>query len=391
MRFPLPRRDPFAPPPEYERLRAEEPVSKVTMLGGNQAWLVTRHQDVLQALSDPTLSVNRRQPGFPRFAPITEVQRKESFRDFRPPLNWMDPPEHARARRSVAADFTAAQARCLRARAEQIADESVDRMLAADGPVDLVQALSLPVPSRIICEILGVPYAGHEYFEMCTTRMLGRATPAAERTRAAHGIRAHLDAVVAAHEREPGEGLLGRLAASDGADHEEIVSMAFVLLVAGHVTTSNMISLGVLGLLTHPDQADAVLDRPAGAVDELLRYFTIVEAATSRTAIADTQVGGVPIRAGEGVVALGQTANRDPEVFRHPAVLNLSRDAGRHVSFGHGRHICLGRHLARMELEVVFGALLRRSPRLRLAIPADQVPVKWDANVYGLHQLPVTC
>lgn len=390
MRFPLPRPDPFHPPAEYERLRAERPVSRVRMLGGNDAWLVTRHSDMRTVLAEPRMSVDRRRPGFPRFAPITEAERQESYRGFRPPLNWMDPPAHTDARRSVAAEFAPSRMAALRPRAQEIVDECLDRMLAADGPVDLVHGLSMPVPLRIICELLGVPYRARDYFETATTRMFARDAPAAERTRAAHGVRARLDAAVSEQEREPTDTLLGRLIGAGGADHEAIVSMAFVLLVAGHTTTAGMISLGTLGLLDRPAQRDAVHDPASPAVEELLRYFTIVEAATSRTALEDVELGGVTIRKGEGVVGLGQTANRDPDVFEHPDVLDTTRDAHRHVSFGYGRHHCLGRHLALMELQVVYDTLFRRIPDLRLAVPLDQVPVKTDANVYGLHRLPVT-
>jgi cytochrome P450 len=255
----------------------------------------------------------------------------------------------------------------------------------------------MPFPSRVICELLGLPYAEHEYFESRTQTMMSRAAPAVERTRSAHEVRAFLDEVVTGKERHGTDDLLGRLIARQradgGVDHEAVVSMAFVMLVAGHVTTANMISLGALALLCHPDQRDKLIADPARlrpAVEELLRYLSIVEAATARTAVADTEVGGVPIRAGEGVVAVGLAANRDPEVFDHPDELDIDRDRRQHVAFGFGPHQCVGQNLARLELQVALGRLFARAPALRLAVPVAELSFKEDANIFGVHALPVT-
>ncbi len=392
--FPLRRVDPFSTPSLYEHLRSNQPVSRVQMVGGNTAWLVTRHEDVRRVLTDPRMSADRRHPGFPRFAAATEDERQASFRNFRPPLNWMDPPEHTVVRRSVLAEFSTARMEALRPRVEAVVEACLDRMATRRRPVDLVPALSLPVPSLVMCELLGVPYDRHDAFEERTTRMLSRSTPARERAACAHAIREFLDGVVRAKEASPpADDLLGRLLAAGELDHEAVVSMAFVLLVAGHATTANMISLGTLALLQHPDQLARIVADPSrtpAAVEELLRYCSIVEAATSRTALADVEIGGVTIRAGEGVVALGQTANHDPEVFADPDRLDVDRDARRHVAFGVGRHTCLGRDLARMELQIAFDGLFGRFPGLRLAVPAADLAVKDDANVYGLYELPVT-
>ena len=395
--FPLPRGCPFAPPPEYDRLRAARPVARVPMVGGGTAWLVSGHHEARRMLADPGMSADRRRAGFPRLAPVTGTQRRDSFRDFRAPLNWMDPPEHAAARRLVVDEFTARRVNLLRPRITGIVDECLDAMVAGPRPVDLVRALAYPVPSRIICELLGVPYARHEFFEGRTTLMLSRGTPAPERTRCAREIRAMLDGVVTGKERDPADDLLSRLITKlrgrGVEDHEFVVSMAFVLLVAGHVTTSNMISLSVLALLEHPRQLARMLTEPAripAAVEELLRYLTIVVAATARIAVDDIEIGGVRIRAGEGVVALIQAANRDPAAFDDPGALDIDRGARHHLAFGHGRHQCLGQNLARLELQVVLDRLFRRLPGLRVAVPVGQLPLKVDANVYGLYRLPVT-
>jgi cytochrome P450 len=395
--FPLRRECPFAPPPEYERLRSEHPVARVRMRGGNEAWVVTRHRDVRRLLGDPTTSVDRRRPGFPRFVPATEDQRQDSYRGFRTPLNWMDPPEHTAVRRSVRDEFGWRRIEPLRPRIQQIVDQCLDAMLAGPRPVDLVRALALPVPSSAICELLGVPYAEHDYFEVRAIRMLDRAVSAEDRTTAAHELRSFLDHVVTEKEHRPGDDLLSRLIgtqrATTGLDHESVVSMAFVLLVAGHVTTASVISLGTVALLENPGQLTSLRDDPSRmprAVEELLRYCSVVEAATARTALVDLEVGGVVIQAGEGVVAVGQTANHDPDRYAHPDELDIERGGRGHVAFGYGPHQCLGQNLARLELRVVFDTLLRRVPRLRLAGGIEEVRFNNDANIYGIHELPVT-
>jgi cytochrome P450 len=248
-----------------------------------------------------------------------------------------------------------------------------------------------------ICELLGVPYADHDYFEARAVRMLDRTVAAGDRAAAAREIRSFLDWVVAGKERVPGDDLLGRLVrrqrSAGGLDRESVVSMAFVLLVAGHVTTASVISLGTLALLDNPGQLALIRDDPSripAAVEELLRYCSVVEAATSRVVLADIEVGGVVIRAGEGVVAVGQTANHDPEVYARPDELDIERGGRGHVAFGFGRHLCLGQNLARLELSVVFDTLVRRVPGLRLAVDRDAVPFIADTNIHGIHELLVT-
>jgi cytochrome P450 len=171
------------------------------------------------------------------------------------------------------------------------------------------------------------------------------------------------------------------------------VSLAFLLLTAGHETTANMISLGVVGLLSHPEQLALVKADPGKtpmAVEELLRYFAIADGVTSRLATEDVQIGGVSIKAGEGVIVSSLSANWDPAVFKNPAELDVERGTRHHLTFGFGPHQCLGQNLARMELQIVFDTLFRRIPTLRLAVPVEDLPFKTDAVIYGAHELPVT-
>ncbi|MBB5158119.1 cytochrome P450 [Saccharopolyspora phatthalungensis] len=390
--YPKVRTCPFAHEPEYARLRAEAPITKVPMAGGGTAWLVTRHDLVRQVLGDPRMSSDRRRPGFPRLSanqrPIPSVA---------PLLVGMDPPEHTEARRAVLAEFTVRRIEKMRPRIQQIVDGCIDDMLAETGPVDLVRALSLPVPSLVICELLGVPYADHDFFQERSSLMLRKSTPVEQRAHAVEELQSYLDRLVTGKEREITDDLLGRQIRKQReigeVDHHALVALAFLLLIAGHETTANMISLGTLALLVNPQLLAEIVADPTktpSAVEELLRYFTIVEAATSRVALEDVEIGGVLIRAGEGVVALGTSANRDPDAFDQPEEIDINRSARRHVAFGFGPHQCLGQNLARLELQIVFDTLFRRLPGLRLDAAIDDLPFKSDANVYGIYEMPVT-
>ncbi|MEU6262632.1 cytochrome P450 [Saccharopolyspora shandongensis] len=391
--YPKVRTCPFASAPEYAELRAEAPIAKVPMAGGGTAWLVTRHEHVRQILGDPRMSSDRRRPGFP----LLSVGQQATVGTVAPSMIGMDGEEHAAARRSVLGEFTVRRIETLRPRIQQIVDDCIDEMLAAPRPVDLVRALSLPVPSLVICELLGVPYADHDFFQERTSKILRKTTPVEQRIAAVEEIQAYLDELVTAKEQEVTDDLLGRQIRKQReageADHEALVRMALLLLIAGHETTANMISLGTLALLENPDQLAEIVADPAktpAAVEELLRYFTIVEAATSRTVMEDVEIGGVLIPEGEGVVALGSSANRDPEAFDRPDELDLARNARGHVAFGFGPHQCLGQNLARLELQIVFDTLFRRLPGLRLAVAVDDLPFKSDANIFGIYEMPVT-
>jgi cytochrome P450 len=309
----------------------------------------------------------------------------------------MDPPEHGPARRAVLGEFTVRKIAALRPRMQQIVDERIDAMLAGPRPADLVEALSLPVPSMVICEMLGVPYADHAFFQASTAAMIKRETTPADRRAAFERIRTYLDELIAAKEADPPDDLLGRQirrSRDEGAyDRRSLVGLGFLLLVAGHETTANMISLGTLILLDNPAQMAALRADPSrtpAAVEEMLRYFTIVDTVVARLCVADTEVGGVTIRAGQGVLILGQAANRDPDAFDQPEEFDIDRPARHHIAFGFGSHQCLGQNLARAELQIVFDTLLRRVPTLKTAVPVDELPFKSDAAIYGVYHMPIT-
>ncbi|SFA73948.1 Cytochrome P450 [Amycolatopsis marina] len=386
--LPLTRSCPYAPPEEHRRRRAEEPISRVTLPGGHEVWALTRHEDIRAMLTDPRFSSDRRNPNFP----LIGGGDQRRIAKFRPSLIGMDPPEHGPARRAVLGEFTVRRMAALRPRIQEIVGEHLDAMLAGPRPADLVQALSLPVPSLVICELLGVPYSDHEFFQARSAALLSRTTSADDRIAAVEELRSYLADLITRKEQNPGDDLLSRQLGKT-EDREELVSLAFLLLIAGHETTANMISLGTMTLLERPEALTVLREDPSktrDAVEELLRYFTIAELATSRFAVEDVEIGGVLIHAGEGVVGLSNTANRDPEAFDNPDELDLGRGARHHIAFGFGAHQCLGQNLARMELEIVYDTLFQRIPGLRLAVPAEELRFKDDANVYGLYELPVT-
>ncbi|MPY44416.1 cytochrome P450, partial [Streptomyces phyllanthi] len=256
-----------------------------------------------------------------------------------------------------------------------------------------------PLPTLVICELLGVPYRDHAFFQQANSVLVSRdCTPEQAKT-ARLELQDYLDSLVEAKEREPGDDLISRLVIEQvrpgHLTRAELCSTAVLLLLAGHEPTSNMISLGVLALLQHPEQLAELRDSDdpkvaANAVEELLRYLTIGHSGVRRVAMEDVELNGQIIRAGEGVVLLGDAANRDEAVFDDPGRLDIHRQARHHISFGHGIHQCLGASLTRTELQIVYPTLLRRIPGLRTAIPLEEIPFRHDMAIYGVHELPVT-
>jgi hypothetical protein len=279
-------------------------------------------------------------------------------------------------------------------------DELIDDMVAQGPPADLVQALALPVPSLVICELLGVPYADHEFFQQRSRVLVSRDSDVQRALAATAELVEYLTELIKAKDRNPTDDLLGRLVVDQvrpgNITIKQAADTALLLLVAGHETTANMIALGTLALLRNPEQLAIVRETEdttvvAGAVEEMLRYLNIVHAGRRRVAVADVEVHGQLIRAGEGVILANDAGNRDPSAFPgDPDQLDLLRDARHHVAFGYGIHQCLGQPLARVELQVVYGTLYRRLPELALAVPFEEIPFKHDMIVYGVHTLPVT-
>jgi cytochrome P450 len=391
--FPMARTCPFDPPPAYGEYREHDPITRIELRPGQPAWLLSRHEDVRAMLNDPRFSSDRFQPGFPNLLQARPPARRRIGAS----LISMDGAEHNSARREVLGEFTVRRMRDLRPRIQQFVDEHLDAILAGPKPADLVSALAMPVPSLVICELLGVPYADHDFFQQHSAALLNRTTAQQDRVQAVDALQGYLDQLVTAKEADPGDDLIGRQIRkqreSGEVRHDDLVSLGFLLLIAGHETTANMISLGTVALLENPEQLATLKADPGTtleAVEEMLRYFTITDLVTSRVATEDVQLGGVTIPAGEGVIGLSHSANRDEAAFPNADEFDIERGARHHVAFGFGPHQCLGQNLARMELQIVFDTLFQRIPDLKLAEAVDDLPFKHDSTVFGLYSLPVT-
>lgn len=382
--FPEPRAEgcPFDPPPAYR-----QPAGRVALWDGMPCWVLTDYHHVRTVLSDRRFSADVRQPGFPFLSP----GRRELVGD-QPSFLRQDDPEHQRLRRMMTGDFLVKRIEQLRPRIQRIVDEALDAMIAKGQPADLVADFAFPVPSLVICELLGVPYDDHEYFQELSRRLLDSTAGPGAVAEALDALTDYMAQLAASKKGEP-DGIVARLATRDDLTPEEVASNSVLLLLAGHETTANMTSLSVLALLQNPEQLARLRAEPEltrGAVEELLRYLTIVHNGVPRTALEDVEFDdGLQVRAGEGVLAMLGAANRDEELFGDGDRLDIGRDARRHLAFGFGVHQCLGQPLARVELQIALATLLRRLPELRLAIPFEDVRFRTSALIYGLHELPV--
>lgn len=388
-----PAAGPFDQPGQLEQLAEQTPISRITLPTGRPAWLVTGHAEIRAMLRDPAFSADFDKPGFPLLRELPEdFDRERNRAGF---FIRMDAPEHTHYRRLLTPEFMIRGVQRLEPLIQETVDGFLSAMVAAGPPADLVQAYALPVPSLVICHLLGVPYVDHAYFQERSRLLLSRNTPMDEVRAAADELRAYLSDLVTAKERDGGDDLVARLAARIGAGeltHDDVVGVSLLLLIAGHETTANMIGLSAIVLLDHPQQYAALAADPAAAapvVEELLRYLTIVRNGLTRVAVADTRIGDQPVRAGEGVIVSLAAANRDASVFAEPDRFDVTRGALQHVAFGFGVHQCIGQPLARTELRIALVALAKRLPGLRLTIPVGDVPLRTDSVVFGVQALPV--
>ena len=386
---------PFAPPPEVMALSEARPLSRVRIWDGSTPWLITGYDEVRTLFSDSRVSVDDRRPGFPHWneGMLSTVHKRPRS------VFTADGEEHTRFRRMLSKPFTFKRVEGLRSAIQQITEDSIDEMLAGPKPGDIVTALELPVPSLVISQLLGVPYEDAEMFQHHANVGLARYATGEDTVKGAMSLHKYLAQLVEAKMENPAEDAVSDLAERVTAGElsvKEAAQLGTGLLIAGHETTANMIGLGVLALLQYPEQA-AVLretDDPkvvANAVEELLRYLSIIQNGQRRVAAEDIEIAGEVIRAGEGIIIDLAPANWDAKEFTEPDRLYLHRSgAGQHVAFGYGRHQCVGQQLARAELQIVLHTLLRRIPTLKLAVPIDEIPFKHDRLAYGVYELPVT-
>lgn len=388
--FPFPADDPLDPPAEYARLRAAEPVTRVTLPSGDPAWLVTRYNDVRKVLSQPRFSrAAITAPGAPPVLPIARGSRS---------LIVMDPPEHTRLRSLISKAFSARRIESLRPRIQEITDGLLDDMAEAGPPADLMAGLARQLPIRVICELLGVPYEDMPRFQAWTDLMLNYG--AANRESVIEGVgrlNVYLTRLIESKREVPQDDLLSVLIAAreqdDRLTEEDLLSFGYTLLGAGYHTTTSAIGYSVLLLMRSPGQLRRLRDDPAllpTAVEELLRCS---QAATGlgglRIATEDVEFGGRVIRAGDPVMPSINSANRDESVFAGSGILNLARSPNPHIAFGYGIHHCIGATLSRTELQIALGSLLRRFDELTLVVPASELEWNLDAAFRRPRELAV--
>jgi cytochrome P450 len=388
--FPLPQAEVVPhPSPEYERLRAEDPVPRIALPDGTTAYLATRYADVRQVFTDPRFS--RAAATGPR-GPAWELG---SLAD--DSLLGMDPPLHTKVRRVVAGAFTARRVEAMRADVARLVDGMIDGMVAAGPPADLVAHLSEPLPIYVISRLFGVAEEDRGRLKEWSDALVGDWNADPEVPRAAL---AAFGGLIARRREEPGDDLMSALITAwdrqDDLSERELVSVTAGILAGGHESTTNQINLFLLVLSRHPDQfAELRGDDPVGiarAVEELTRYVQLGDNGVllPRIATVDLELGGVPIPAGSAVLPAVSSANRDPEAFTEPDLLDLSRTDNPHIGYGVGPHHCIGAALARMELQEALGGLLRRLPGLRLAVPESELRFKPGLVVRSMVELPLT-
>ncbi|MDI1446875.1 cytochrome P450 [Polyangium sp. 6x1] len=384
---------PFDPPRQITRLREARPVSPMVFPDGHEGWLVTGYDAVRKLMADTRFS-SRQDIGI-LHVPY-EVPGMPAMTEPSPQVPGlfiaMDPPDHTRLRSRLTGTFTVKRMKMLEEQIVDIAERQLDELGRLAPPVDLVKQFALPVPSLVICEMLGVPYADRGNFQVNSAKFLEKDISLDEKMAAYGALTTYLSELVTRKRAAPSEDILSDLARHDDLTVAELTGIAFLLLLAGHETTANMLALGTFALLEHPEQLAELRANPdllPDAVEELMRYLSVVD-ILYRYATEDIELGGETIRKGSTVVVSLLAANRDPQRFDNPDTLDFQRNARGHLSFGHGFHHCLGNQLARLEMRAGFEALLRRFPTLELAVPAGEVKLKTNMQIYGVHALPVT-
>lgn len=393
MTLPLDRQRPLDPPDELDQIRSRCPVARMRYPDEHEGWLVTGDEAVRTVLADPRFSAR----GELKRSPIPIAGSAAHMAADPPPglFGEMDPPRHTAYRRLIASQFTEQRMERLGERIAAKARECVADMRRAGPPADLVSQFALPIPSMTICELLGVPYEQRERFQLDPLLTVNLQSPPEQVYAATASVYAFVAELVAAKRAaEPTDDVLGGLVAHSGLSDEELVTISMIMLMAGYDTVANMIALGVIAVLEEPGRAAALRDpqRVDGAVEELLRYLSIVHVGPVRTTLADVELAGQKIAEGDTVTVSLAAANRDPARFPDPNALDLDRQAESNIAFGYGRHVCIGRHLARVELRAAYSTLFTEFPGLRLAVPPADIPMRSARTdmIYGVRELPVT-
>ncbi|MFD9600742.1 cytochrome P450 [Streptomyces sp. NPDC056708] len=380
------RRDGLDPVDKLAGLRAKAPVSKVSLPFGMDAWLVTGYEESKAVLG----SADGFSTDFAHLATNAGVAAEQSPGG----LGFSDPPVHTRLRRILTPEFTMRRLRRLTPRIDAIVEEHLDAMEARQGPVDLVQEFALPIPSLTICELLGIPYEDRQDFQKLAMDRFDLFGGTTAPFGAMSESLAYFRNVVKMQREEPGDGLLGMIVKEhgDSVDDEELAGLADGVLTGGFETTASTIALGSLVLLRNTDVFERIRTDDAMAapfVEEVLRYLSAVQLAFPRFAREDIEIAGVLIPRGDMVLCSLSSANRDASYVMDDGRFDPHRDTSGHLAFGYGIHRCIGAELARMELRSAYPALARRFPRMRLAVPPQDLAFRKLSIVYGIESLPV--
>ncbi|MEU4233817.1 cytochrome P450 [Nonomuraea sp. NPDC026600] len=376
--------------PEYAELRREDPVPKVRLPLGGEAYLVSRYEDVKRVLTDPVFS--RAATSDPGVATLRPVRRNPYL------MLSLDAPEHTRVRRLVARAFTPRSIELLRPRVDRIVDELIDAMVAQSPPVDFVAAFAAPLPALVISEMVGAPASDMTMLRDWMDIGLSITAHKPQEIQAAgEQLFGYLERLIAAKRAEPADDLMTRLIQArdeqDRLSEPELLNNIYLLLIGGYETTAGLLANSLLTLHRHPGQLAMLREDPElipDAIEEVLRYVRIVKAVLERVATRDVRLSGVTVPAGSTVLALHYSANRDDALIEDPDRFDITRAPSPHLTFGGGLHFCLGASLARLELRAAFEGLLRRLPGLRPAVDASEVEWKSGSITRGPVALPVT-
>ena len=391
--FPPPRDRPMHPPAIVAELRRSQPVSPVRLWNGDRAWLLTRYQDVRAAFLDDRLSADAARPGYPHVTAASAVGRS-----MLPNFMVMDDPEHGRLRALFYQDFLAKPIAQRSAEIAGIVDDQIDRLLAQDGPADLITCFAQPIPARTLARILGLGAAHGESLVAYMKVILGRESSREEALAANQALIAFFERRLDESELLPSSGVIARLACQMKAGEllrRDILGCLRQLFLAGQDSTASSIAMGVLLLIQHPDQLAELITRGdrrlwEAACDEIVRFLSVTHFGRRRVAIEDVEIGGRLIRAGEGVILAENYANRDESAFPHADLFDVFRPNVRsHLGFGSGKHLCLGLNLARAEMSLALSTLFARAPNLRVVPPEGGLTYHDELTIYGLTSLPV--
>ncbi|MFI6875886.1 cytochrome P450 [Streptomyces sp. NPDC050400] len=380
----------FDPPAVFDALRKERPLARMTYPDGHVGWIVSSYELARSVLSDPRFSHSTEIGHFP-------VTHRGQVMPNHPRIPGMfihmDPPDHTRYRRLLTGEFTARRASQLRPRAEAVAAEQIAVMREHGAPADLVKDFAKPLSLRILSELVGLPYSEVDRYGHAPTLLHDTDADPQEVGAAMGQAAAFFAEVIELRRKEPEDDLISRLIAGGQLTTEELCNIVTLLLFAGYETTESALAVGVFALLHHTEQLAALRADPAkldAAIEELLRYLTVNQYDTYRTALEDIELNGETVKKGDSVTVSLPAANRDPAKFGCPADLDIGRETSGHVAFGFGIHQCLGQNLARVELRAGFSALLNAFPDLRLAVGFEEVPLRLKGSVFAVKCLPVS-